>query len=194
MGSNTTAAANSSLGSNVESTAPICFKPLDGIIAVMSLISLLVNILHLFVLSRLQSLKGTKYRYILYNISCADIVNTISVAYMYSCYDTHFVIYMAGELSIRIPVNVLMSLGNYIAFFVFMVASTEKYLAICKPYSYQSSIIVKRLPVVFAMAWLFVLIASTLSIIAVTHSTAAWVRGWQWTVLMLTILAVAPNT
>ena len=80
-------------------------------------------------------------------------------------------------MSVRIPLNVLVSLGNYRTFFVFMVTSKEKYLAIWKPYSYQSSIIFRRLPVMFAMAWMYVLKASTLSIVVVTRSTARWVRG-----------------
>ena len=193
MSMNTTA-ANSSLGSDMESTTPACFKPLDGAIAVTNIISFLVNLFHLIVLSRLQSLRGTKYRNILYNISLADIVNTISVASLYSCYDTNLFTFMARELSTRIPLNVFVGLGNYIAFFVFMVASAEKYLAICKPYSYQSSIIVRRLPVMFAMAWLFVLTASIILIIALTQSAAPWVRGWQWTVLSLTIMVIIPNT
>ena len=193
MSSNTTA-ANSSLGSDVGGTTPVCFKPFDGVIAVMNMISLLFNIFHLIVLSRLQSLKGTKYRYILYNISLADIVSIISVAYLYSCYDANLMIFITGKLGARIPLNVFLGLGNYTAYFVFMVASAEKYLAICKPYSYQSSIIVRRLPVWFAMAWLFVLTALTLSFVAMSHSTAPWVRGWQWTVLTLIVMAAFPST
>ena len=97
MGSNTTAAANSLLDLDGESTTPVCLKPFDGAIAVMNMISLLVNIFHLIVLSRLQSLKGTKYRYVLYNISLADIVNTGIMAYWYSCRDANFTIYTFGE-------------------------------------------------------------------------------------------------
>ena len=186
--------ANLSLSSDVEPKTYVCFKTWDMIILAMNTISLFNNTFHLAILLRLESLRSTKYRHVLINITLADIVNVIGISSFYSCYDRSLDNYIGEELSPRLPFTTFIIHFTYISYPVFLVASVEKYLAICKPYSYQSSIIVRRLPVMFAMAWLFVLTASIILIIALTQSTAPWVRGWQWTVLSLTIMVIIPNT
>lgn len=169
-----------------------CYNLLEGFSLIINIASLLINILHLAVLSRLESLKGTKYRCILINISLADTVHVFSVAYMHMCFETSPLALKGGELNFRILITVVTTVGDHISYYVFLVASVEKYLAICKPYSYQSSIIVRRLPAVFAVAWLFVSIIST-CVAIMNQSSPFWTRNWQFTVLQVMILAVAPN-
>mgnify|MGYP001794105210 CR=1 FL=1 len=185
--------ANLSLNSDLETNNYACFKAWDMIIFGMNVLSLAINTFHLVILLRLESLRGTKYRHVLINLSLADIVNVIGIASFYSCYDRSVHNYIGGELSVRLPFTMFLIHITYICYPIFLVASVEKYLAICKPYSYQTSIIVRRLPLVFGMTWLFVFLISTSLAIAVTHSTARWVNGWQFRMLETTALAVLPN-
>ena len=178
----------------VETMTYACFKAWDMIVFGTNVLSLVINTFHLVILLRLESLRGTKYRHVLINLSLADIVNVIGIASFYSCYNRSVDNYISGELSVRLPFTMFLIPATYASFPIFLVASAEKYLAICKPYSYQSSIIVRRLPVVFAMAWLFIFTTSTSLAMVVTHSTAPWVNGWQFRMLETMALAVFPNT
>ena len=186
--------ANSSLSSYMDISPGVCFTPLYGLIFAVYLASLLINIFHLAILLHLESLRGTKYRYVLVNISLADIVHVLSIAFMYSCYDTNIVTLIAGKSSLKNPLAIMITIGNYTPYYVFLVASMEKYLAICKPYSYQSSFIVRKLPLVFAMVWFFMVTFSICIIACIPEDVPLWVRGWQFKIIEVTILAIIPNT
>ena len=186
--------ANLSLSSDVEPKTYVCFKTWDMIILAMNTISLFINTFHLAILLRLESLRSTKYRHVLINITLADIVNVIGISSFYSCYDRSLDNYIGEELSPRLPFTTFIIHFTYISYPVFLVASVEKYLAICKPYSYRSSIIVKRLPLVFAMTWFFVFLISASFTVVLSMSTAPWVTGWQFRVLEKMVVAVLPNT
>ena len=137
-------ADDSSLPSETPSLQFKCLKLLD-INVTTNVISFLINIFHLSVIIRLESVKGMQYRTILINVSPADMTNTLIVAVFNSCYD--FFIYnfnpVTAEPALRIPINMLMLSANDMDHHVFLVARIQKYLAICKPISYQSSSFIK---------------------------------------------------
>ena len=151
-----TTAYNSSVKSRVGIQDFQCLKPLDITVATINVLSFLINLFHLSVIASLESLKGTRYRYILINISLSDMANTLVVAAFYSCYDFFLHNYVAGEPALRIPISTMMASVNYISYYVFLVVSILKYLAICRPISYRSSSFIKRLPVAFALGRMYV--------------------------------------
>ena len=188
-------ADNSSLPSETPSLQFQCLKPMDVTVLTMNAISFLINIFHLSVATRLESLKGMQYRTILINISLADMTNTLSMAVFNSCYDFFLFNfnYVAAEPALGITINTLMSFTNYIGYHVFLVASIQKYLAICRPMSYQSSPFVKRLPIVFALAWIYVLLLNL--VFPVMETLAPFL--WPWTeeirMVQTVLLSIPPN-
>ena len=82
---------------------------------------------------------------------------------------------------------------NYIIFHVFALASMEKYLAICKPFSYKSSVIVRRLSVNFFIVWLYVVSLSTGFAIVEALDLIPWMTNVRMTVLRTSVLAIAPS-
>ena len=122
----------------------------------INVISLLINSFHLCIISRLEALKGAKYRCVLINVVLADITNTIGATIFHSCNELLLASYMRGAPELRIPISIMMFVSNYISFHVFLVASVEKYLAICKPFSYQSSVLIRWLPLNFVVVWLYI--------------------------------------
>ena len=125
------------------------------------MVSLLINSFNLSIILRLEALKGTKYRCVPINIALTDIVTTIVLAILYTCHDFFMFHYAQGEPELRIPIMVMILASSYISFHVFLVASVEKYLAICKPFSYQSSVLVRWLPLNFIIVWLYILSLGT---------------------------------
>ena len=192
---NNTTAYNSALPSEAPSLQFQCLKPLDVVASTMNAISYLINIFHLIVITRLESLKGTQYRTILINISLADLVNTLTMAVFYSCYDFFISIfdYVDTEPALRIPINTLVLFANYIGYHVFFVASIQKYLAICKPISYQSSPFVKRLPVVFTLAWIYVLLLNLVFPVMETLSPILLSLTGEFRMAQAVLLSIPPN-
>ena len=170
-----------------------CFRPVESFTVTMNVISLLINSFHLCIISRLETLKGTKYRCVLINIVLADITNTMAMALFYSCYDFVLANYMHGEPEVRIPVSVSIFISNYISFHVFLVASMEKYLAICKPFSYQSSVLVRWLPLNFVIIWLYIFSLSTILSLINALNLIPGISNLGITVFRTAVFAVAPN-
>ena len=103
-----------------------CFSPLDSFNLSMNVISLLVNIFHLSIISSLDSLKRTRYRCVLINISLADITNVISVAIFYSCYSFFLFNFVMGKPILKVSINFEIGFGNYISYHIFVVGSVQK--------------------------------------------------------------------
>ena len=159
----------------------------------VDMVSLLINSFHLFIILRLEALKGTKYRCVLINIALTDIVTSITSAMFYSCHDFFIFNYALGEPELRIPIMVMILPSNYVSFHVFLVASMEKYLAICKPFSYQSSVLVRWLPLSFVIVWLYIFsLGTTVAVINVLNLIPG-ISNLGMTVFRTAVFAVAPN-
>ena len=170
-----------------------CFNQLEIFTLMVNGISFLINCFHLFIISRLETLKGTKYRCVLINIALADIVNTSMTAAMFTCYDFFAMNYGHGEPELRIPIMIMVLLSNYIGFQVFVAASVEKYLAICKPFSYESSTFVRRLPMGFVLLWLYMFSLGVVVSFMETLNIIPWMNSSVMAVLQTTVFAIVPN-
>ena len=192
MADNTTS-SNASLLVNNGRERMECSNPLEVLIAVVNVMALVINCFHLWIISRLRALKGTQYRCVLISLSLADIVHNAYVVAFYGCYAFFMTNFARGEPKLRIPIALTLFTRNYISFHVFALASMEKYLAICKPFSYESSAIVRRLPVNFVVAWLYVFSLSTVFAIVDALNLIPWMTSVRMTVLRTSVLAIAPS-
>lgn len=170
-----------------------CSQPLDIFTMAVNGISFLINCFHLFIIVRLETLKGTKYRCVLINIALSDMVNTIVTATLFTCYDYFAFIFGYGEPKLRIPVMICVILSNYISFQVFVVASTEKFLVICRPFTYQSSALVRRLSLNFVIVRLYMFSLCTIVTLIETLNVIAWRRTPVMAVLQTVVFAIVPN-
>ena len=170
-----------------------CAGPLDIFTVIVNVISFLINSLHLCIISQLETLKGTQYRCVFINVALADIVNTVITAVFFTCYDFFTFNYAFGEPELRIPLIIVVLLSNYTSFHVFLVASVEKYLAICKPFSYESSIFVTKLPKVFAIVWLYIFTFGVVTTVIEVLFPVPWLSDLGMVIFRTTISAAAPN-
>ena len=126
-------------------------------------------------------------------IALADNVNGVCMAVFYGCYKFFTIKFSRGEPELRIPIAMTMFTRNYISFHVFASTSMEKYLAICKPFTYESSVIVRRLSVNFIIVWLHVFSLSTVIAIVEALDLIPWMTNLRMTVLRTSVLAIAPS-
>ena len=192
MSQNTTSADSSLLG-DVGGERFQCVKPLEIFTVMINVIAFVINSFHLCIISRLEALKGTKYRCVLINVVLADITNTIGMAIFYSCHEFLLVSYTNGAPELRIPISFMLFISNYISFHVFLVASVEKYLAICKPFSYNSSVLISWLPLNFVIVWLYIFSLGTIVSLINVLNLIPGLSNLEMTVFRTAVFAVAPN-
>ena len=192
MSQNTTS-ANSSLLGDVGGGKFECVKPLETFTATINLISFVINSFHLGIISRLEALKGMKYRCVLINVALADITNTIGAAILYSCNEFFLLSYTHGVPELRILISFIMFVSTYISFHVFLVASLEKYLAICKPFGYQSSVLVRWLPLSFVIIWLYIFSLGMIFPLIDALNVIPGISNLEITSFGTATFAVAPN-
>ena len=159
----------------------------------VNLMSFVINSFHLCIISRLETLRGTKYRCVLINVALADITNNIRMVIFYSCSEFFLASYIRGAPELRIPISVMMFISNYISFHVFLLASMEKYVAICEPFSYQSSVLVRWLPLNFVIIWLYIFSLSTILSLINALNLIPGISNLGITVFRTAVFAVAPN-
>ena len=186
-----TTAYNSSLPLATPSPQSECINPLHLTVAAINTISFFINIFHLAVITRLDSLKGTQYRLILINISLSDMANTLVVAVFYSCHNVFLKNFLDGEPALKIPIDTMMTSANYIGYHVFLVASIQKYLAICKPIAYRTSSFVNRLPAPFALSWTYIVLVNLSFCLGEVLFSGSQKEKFQ--VIRTVLLSIPPN-
>ena len=157
----------------------------------LNIVSLIIKSFHLFIILRLEDLIGAKYRCVLINTALTGIITTTTSAIFYTCHDFFMFNFAFGEL--RIPIVVMTRPSNYISFHAFVVASMEKYLAICKPFSYQSSVFLWWLPLNFVILWLHIFSRGTTVTVTNVLNLIPGMSYLGTTVFWTAVFTVAPN-
>lgn len=125
----------------------LCYQPFNEIYVGINCVSILLNILHLLILNDMKELKTTKYFWVLTNISVTDITTNIILIVYLNC--------DIRQLILQLPVTAaywtFKAIGNLtgyaslLRFMVFLVASVEKYVGVCRPYSYSTHVLIVNL-------------------------------------------------
>lgn len=131
-------------------------------IATINLLAVVVNILHIVILSRMASLKGTSYYHILVHLSLADLLSTLTTFYWMLPIDlSYYSASPAALLAICVTANDIGPAGRYS---LMGASSLERYYALCKPMTYSTSkyitMIRFRLPMVWAIVCVILAIAT----------------------------------
>jgi hypothetical protein len=135
-------------------------------LAAVNFLSAVANVFHMIILSRMPSLKGTNYYHILLHLSIGDLHTGVSVA--------TFLIFnnVSYFKNATIPGLVLYDVllrgwipGKY---WMMVAASVERYLALCKPMTYEVSTFATKLYIWLPLIWIGSLVYAII-ITAVFH-------------------------
>jgi len=145
--------------------AEVCgYEGVSQAITSANTVTILVNILHIIVLSSINRLRGTKYFWTLMSISSSDILASLMFILQVDCSLKHFIlkqeeIFSQGFLiGIMIPSIMTMILRNS----VLALASYERYVAICTPFKYATNKVVQHLAVGYIIIWVASLVISVI--------------------------------
>ena len=116
------------------------------ILNVLNAASILINILHLVVLSSLQSLRDKSYRTLLISLCTVDIWCSVSMLLATNCALRTFLSASAPLPTLwNLIICILLESGSCVRFLVHCLSSFERYLAVCKPFSHRLSMFVRHL-------------------------------------------------
>ena len=166
MSNNTTATAGGNGAKSIN-----CYNDWGIGIATLNAISLLVNIFHLIILTRMAALKGRPYKWILVHICVAGIGSALLLIMVYSCLEGYVYVSM---LTAKFPFLIyLVHLPIYTSNWIFLIAGIEKYYSICKPLAYKSSTFVSKLSVILILMWVLSFCWLTMYLIIVHFATSS---------------------
>ena len=182
-----------------DTTSNNCYNDWGVGITTVNAISLVMNAFHLIIISRMPSLKGHPYKYILIHITLADMCSAAMLIWVYSCLEAFFRVVMVTN---KFPIVLnMVSWPINTSHWIFLVAGIEQYYSICMPLVYKSSRFVDKLPVIMILTWVISFCWTIIYVVVgmiVDPSTAvnpSWIRHIYTTVNYLPlILAAIPLT
>ena len=155
--------------------------------------ALLINVIHLFILMNLKSLKGVPYHAVLINLTLSDIAISGSMVVFYGCLPYFAFINLFGEPEERIVLNSVINAANYIGYYVFAIGSVEKYKAMCQPLTYHTSKYINRLPLTFGAAWVTVAVVTIAKAFLEVKVQSVYIQTPWFSVIFMLIFALTPS-
>lgn len=128
------------------------------IIVFLNLISVTMNILHIIVLSRLSSIKGTKYRLVLLHLTASDILYALMM--VLTNIESEPSLFRKTPLEILMIYFLINHVIRYVKYPLMTVASLERYYALCHPMEYATSCLITKLHIWLAIVWVFLAISN----------------------------------
>ena len=111
--------------------------------------SIIINLLHLFMLQRILRVKESNYFWILFNLTLGDIAMSLAVVLVVSC-------------KRWVSLNCFMIVMSYafgscvfqIRYWLLLLAVIERYYAVCRPFQYTTSKFISNIGKWTAVAWI----------------------------------------
>ena len=123
----------------------------------LNVISVIVNLLHIFVLVNIPSLKNRKYFWILFNLTLVDTAGAIVFAISCSC--AVYQLMISAESGI---VFVLITIGQQSSlmcrYYQLTLACLDRYYAVCKPFDYNTSRFINNIGKLSAISWIITIL------------------------------------
>lgn len=119
----------------------------------LNVIAILLNILHIIVLSRMQSLQDlSTYKMVLQHIAAADLLSAASMIIRGNCELRH--VMLDNVLVSAAMLSMLTDIAPTYRMYILALASCERYLAVCQPYGHTEHFINKYTRLSIGGVWI----------------------------------------
>ena len=170
-----------------------CFTEWGVVLSLTYGAGLVLNVLHLVVLLTLPSLKKTANQTVLVHITLSDIAIAVTRTLYFSCSPYFYYLVNKSTLVPHVIGTSILDWTNFIGYFVFFFGSIEKFYAFCRPLKYQSTAVVKHLPICFGLTWIVLLLVTVIEVYiraTLLHSASS---KTLWKVCFIVILPFPPS-
>lgn len=136
---------------------PYCYQGKEPIVwlnyslAALSYFALVINFLHIFILSKLESIRGSPYLIVLIHISAGDIFHGFGTGTRLLSADSSYF------LGVTTPLFIVFNQLDWIVVgrnAIMAAASLERYYAICRPMEYSQTRYIKKLNLWMFLIWI----------------------------------------
>jgi len=146
----------------VQNDTETCYQSFNQTNNAINLVSFVLNILHLLVLCQMAELRTTKYFWTLINITLSDIITSVISPLYFSC-ELRAAIFKLVSIviySLFLTIQVLIRVAVITKYPVLLIASIERYVAVCRPHDYKTNYIVRKIKISFGLAFALTFIYS----------------------------------
>lgn len=123
---------------------------------VTNTLGIVANMIHLLILFKITNMRGTAYLRILQIMSVVDILSSLTNMLRKACSIRHF--YYQTSLVISAVSSTLFDAPSLWRYYVLVLATVDRYTAICRPFQYNESLTTKRTTLCNVMAMGFVVL------------------------------------
>lgn len=117
--------------------------PIRWLATTSNLISIALNIVHIIILMSMeQKFKG--YKRVLVCMSAGDIAVGLASCLFYSCEIRGWLIGVPNVLQ-HVSISVLMEGSNTMVYYLLALATYERFVGVCKPFTYSTNVIIKHI-------------------------------------------------
>ena len=129
----------------------------EAVAITINIFGVIINILHLIALSRIANISGTAYLKVLQVMSVADIFSSCSNMSRKFCPFRH--LFYQNSQVINAASSVLFDAPSVWRYYVLVVATIDRYTAICRPYKYNISFLTRYMTTCMLVPLMFVILS-----------------------------------
>lgn len=142
----------------------LCLTPYNQTNNAINYVSLMLQFLHLLLISRMKHLRETKYFGILVSLTLSDMIHSAASILKVSCEMKSSILELPAKASywLFIIFNAISGSSVLIRYLVLLISSIERYVAVCQPFQYGEHPLVNNTKVIFGVIFISSFLLSTL--------------------------------
>ena len=132
-----------------------CDSYISAVFVAINIVSIIVNIMHILILSKIPALRKLNYFWILVNLTLVDIGASIAFAFGVSCPIYQLQVSAESMLG-SIILLAAMDSTSLCRYFQLTLAGLDRFYAVCKPFDYTDSRILRNVGKVSLLSWILI--------------------------------------
>ena len=133
-----------------------CDSHASAVFVSLNVISIIINLLHILILTTMSELRKRNYFWILLNLTLTDILASVAFSVGVSCMFYQLQMYADSKIASGV-ILLAMDTTSLSRYFQLTLASLDRFYAVCRPFDYNDSKLLKNIGKLFLLSWIVIL-------------------------------------